>query len=595
MLALLLSFATPSFASTRTTTTNYTYNADGAPVAITEQAEAAAATTYLTWDNYSPQTGTPTTGVVSAGDGNLVGIGDAAGIVDQFGYDVRDRLTACSRPGRPAASYDYDAVSLLATATFASGDGLDFYFDTGATPRMINIVHPATAAAASVLGPVRYLSDGSEQILLAPRKDTAGVYDAGEESLSPYAYAPYGSGSSDPLAATTDTAAYDLSPNPFQYAGEYRDPACDAYYLRARWYLPAQQTFLSRDPGDWLHRYSYTAGNPVGRVDPSGLKFTGADFSRDVDHVVGRLTPGKWAYVEPLLPVWGQMLGGIELAGLLPTFWHHPTTQGWITFGFLSASIVAEAGAETSYFDRLAPFQSNATRAAGVRTGIDLTLGSSQTLAQSDQHGRIDQAALVQGIETTTSGIFWSRYAAGVGYRPHNMTSGDVDDMVVRTFRSHSADAASSPALVYLARNGRDGLFTTPWRESRSLGSYHEYVVAITAQQHFYNELRPYEFEGAPPDDRLVVARAMRWGRYSADDVSLLGGLPSGHNARFVGVVDAAVVDDVMRHGNPFGVPTYAEQMQSVWDRNVAASVDESITSQAHARAIVRLLRSKSQ
>ena len=46
------------------------------------------------------------------------------------------------------------------------------------TPLMTNTRQPSTGLVSSVLGPVRYLSDGDEQVLLQPRKDTASVYDA---------------------------------------------------------------------------------------------------------------------------------------------------------------------------------------------------------------------------------------------------------------------------------------------------------------------------------------------------------------------------------------------------------------------------------
>ena len=54
---------------------------------------------------------------------------------------------------------------------------------------------PGLAAAdidIGVNGLVRYVSDGSEQILFTPRKDVAGLYDASAQSLAPYEYEPYG-------------------------------------------------------------------------------------------------------------------------------------------------------------------------------------------------------------------------------------------------------------------------------------------------------------------------------------------------------------------------------------------------------------------
>jgi RHS repeat-associated protein len=36
--------------------------------------------------------------------------------------------------------------------------------------------------------------------------------------------------------------------NPFRYTGQYQDSESGLYYLRARYYDPATQQFLSRDP-----------------------------------------------------------------------------------------------------------------------------------------------------------------------------------------------------------------------------------------------------------------------------------------------------------------------------------------------------------
>jgi len=43
-------------------------------------------------------------------------------------------------------------------------------------------------------------------------------------------------------------------------------------YLRARWYNPADGRFLTKDPSrSERNLYSYTRGNPVNRIDPTGL------------------------------------------------------------------------------------------------------------------------------------------------------------------------------------------------------------------------------------------------------------------------------------------------------------------------------------
>jgi RHS repeat-associated protein len=503
-LALLTMFPTRGNAGvvTQTITTTYTYDADGAPTAVTTQVAAQpATTTYLTWDNFTPNASASSTGTVTAADGNLIGIGSspgANGLSTQFAYDVRDRLTSCSPAGQSLASYAYHANGLLASSSLASGDALQFYYDTAKTAHMVNTSQPSTGMVASFLGPVRYLSDGTEQALLQPRRDTAGVYDATTQTLSPYAYDPYGApwaGSATTSSGlSSDGSSYDLAQNPFQYAREYNDPSCSTYYLRDRWYLPAQQTFLTRDPGDPLHRYGYTGGNPVGRTDPSGRKYTAMDFSRDVDKAVHELSPGIASYIEPLLPVWGQVMGGIELLGLLPSFWHHPTVEGWVEFGFLGASIVSEVGGASKYLDRAFATPQGAFR---TRLVFDAVLGGSQTAAQAVPHGRLDVPSLIQGIDTTLFGMFYARAVGGVGYRPYNLTAEgvqlkqaselmDEDGLLIFRTRRGAVDTSSSAETSSWKLSYHN---TSPLLEELHLGVYHEGLIAISRKEIYSNEL----------------------------------------------------------------------------------------------------------
>lgn len=461
--------------TTQTTTTTIQYNADGAPTAVTTQVNDQSATTvYLTWDNFTPNAAMPSTGTVSAADGNLIGIGPTPGssaATQQFGYDVRDRLTTCAPSGQPQVSYTYYPNNLMSSSTLSSGDALQFYYDAAQLPMMSNVSQPSTSLVSSFLGDVRYLSDGTEQVMLTPRKDTVGVYDADAQSLQSYSYDPYGA-PADGMSSASDS--YDLATNPYQYAGEYLDPICNAYYLRARWYLPQQQTFLSRDPVDLLHRYSYSVGDPIGRTDPSGLKSAGAAFSADIGRLVHRLTPGVWAYIEPVLPVWGQALGGIELLGDLAGFWHHRSWQSAVELGFLSGGVAAEVVGEMPWVDGAFTSPAAAMRA---RRGVDLALGGGQTFVQSYSHGRFDPPALIQGIETTFAGLAWGREIGGVGYRPFGLTMDDVD----RTTSSFYSDADNAGnALIFRVRYNEFGAFTSPVMEQLHVGFYHEAILTVS-------------------------------------------------------------------------------------------------------------------
>jgi RHS repeat-associated protein len=102
----------------------------------------------------------------------------------------------------------------------------------------------------------------------------------------------------NPAGAVTDSYNYDAfgnllnstgtTPNNYLYRGEQYDANLNLYYLRARFYNPATDRFLSRDPNHgyigWpssLHKYAYASADPVDRVDPMGredmIEVGGAD------------------------------------------------------------------------------------------------------------------------------------------------------------------------------------------------------------------------------------------------------------------------------------------------------------------------------
>jgi RHS repeat-associated protein len=475
---------------TQTITTTYAYNADGAPTAVTTQVDAQpATTTYLTWDNFTPDASTPTAGTIGAGDGNLTGIGPSpgpSGLTTQFTYDTRDRLAGCSATGQSSAAYAYHPSGPLASSTLASGDALQFYYDSGATPLMVNTLQSSTGLAASFLGPVRYLSDGTEQVLLQPRKDTAGVYDAAAQTLSPYQYDPYGTASSGSASASTGLTSggtsYDLTANPFRYTGEYQDPTCSTYYLRARWYLPAQQTFLSRDPGDPLHRYGYTAGDPVGHVDPSGLHGVEAGarkFLEDID--ANHNGPGGIASRFFL----GSAIGIAQIFANPSGYWQElkHDTNGIDTF--LAAGILAEVA--TSGWGPL-PELSASYRASFLgRHLVDTFIGAGQSFATGADKHHFDWASVGQGLELTAGGMFEGRELLGFGYKPYNLSADDVTQRAARHFVGGSGN--DDDILVYRVRGPlinawgvRRVQFTSPLLELGHIGIYHESLVGILLQ-----------------------------------------------------------------------------------------------------------------
>src|SRR5439155_13360265 len=66
------------------------------------------------------------------------------------------------------------------------------------------------------------------------------------------------------------------STNSFQYTGRESD-GTGLYYLRARYYSPRLQRFVSEDPIGFVagvNFYAYTYNNPMNWIDPNGLDVT---------------------------------------------------------------------------------------------------------------------------------------------------------------------------------------------------------------------------------------------------------------------------------------------------------------------------------
>ena len=272
IVALVLLLLDPSLSAAQslvsTTTTTYSYNLDGAlvEVAVTvsgSPGESPSGTTGLTWDNYDSATQQ-----VKAGNGNLARV-DAPEGSQIYAFDARDRLIEFQATGR-TTRYDYDPGSMMAMSTFEENESYRFYYDQH-NANAVNIVQQdlggETLSSARSLG-ARYLSDGSEQMLVQHRKDVGGLYSPDEQSFAKYQYDPYGSSQAVPSVSS----GYDLHENPYQYTGQYQDPSSGLYYLRARYYDPSLPVFLSRDPEATTSRYGYGAGNPISNVDPSGRR-----------------------------------------------------------------------------------------------------------------------------------------------------------------------------------------------------------------------------------------------------------------------------------------------------------------------------------
>ncbi len=149
------------------------------------------------------------------------------GITTYFHYNSRgDLISETDASGNPTAYYTWDLENHPVSVTKG---GQTYYFDLNAHGDVIN------------------LAGGS------------------------YSYDPWGKVLLEPSSGPG-------ADNPIRYAGYYFDKETGLYYLKARYYSPEIKRFLTRDPvrGELkeplsLNPYLYCKGDPVNRVDPTGL------------------------------------------------------------------------------------------------------------------------------------------------------------------------------------------------------------------------------------------------------------------------------------------------------------------------------------
>jgi len=207
----------------------------------------------------------------------------------RFSFDARGNRIRATQQGGRALTYTYDQAGRLVAygrkARYAyNGDGLRM--SKTLAGRRERFVWDAPAGLPLVDGTVAYVygpgglpleritattgrrpQRRSPASILYYHHDQLGstrlLTDARGTVAATYTYDPYGK-----LTARTGSVQ-----NPFGYAGAYTDTESGLSYLRARYYDPTTAQFLTLDPMVAATRspYAYVAGNPLNRMDPTGL------------------------------------------------------------------------------------------------------------------------------------------------------------------------------------------------------------------------------------------------------------------------------------------------------------------------------------
>ena len=173
-----------------------------------------------------------------------------------YHYDNRNRMTGMESES-VKASYSYDPMgrrkskTVNGVTTSHIWDKDNIVYETKGDGSKLASYYRGIHLAAIDNGAIDYyLYDNHGDITGMKNEGSSIIYDA------------FGNQTSD------TTGGY----NPFRYNSQYTDAESGLIYLRARYYDPSIGRFMAEDPvKDGLNWYAYCAGNPVMKVDPSGL------------------------------------------------------------------------------------------------------------------------------------------------------------------------------------------------------------------------------------------------------------------------------------------------------------------------------------
>ncbi len=220
--------------------TTYTYDANGNRASQT----TGAVTTTYTYNKANLVTGM--VNILLNADGEDV-------VISEFAYtyyaDGNQRTkTETLLGGDPVTTtYTYDGLGRL-TGKTKGEDSITYTYDANGNRVGMNRNGTVTT----------YAYDANNRLL----SETVG------DTVTTYTYDAFGN----------LTSQIGESDNPFLYCGEYYDAETQTYYLRARYYNPANGRFTQQDAWAFmdasdllsLNLYTYCYNNPVMYVDPSG-------------------------------------------------------------------------------------------------------------------------------------------------------------------------------------------------------------------------------------------------------------------------------------------------------------------------------------
>ncbi len=211
--------------------------------------------------------------------GNRIGLSLPSGPDFSYTYDLANRLTGFAGKGTEA-NYAYDGDGLRISRTVGSTTE---YYTWNRTGRLPLILAAGNASYIYGLGsaPLEQVSESGEVLFYHADQlgSTRALTDSKGSKIASYSYDAYGN--------TLNASISGQVSNPFGYAGSFTDAETGFLYLRARYYDPATEQFISRDPLVAVtgQPYAYADDSPVNFVDPTGAGWDALDI---LEHLMAK-------------------------------------------------------------------------------------------------------------------------------------------------------------------------------------------------------------------------------------------------------------------------------------------------------------------